>query len=103
MITSLTEEALGEASNDTLELSLEVLAESALLVDGGEQLRLISLEVSDEVGLPAEDLADRNAVEETADTGKDQRNHLVDSHRGVLLLLEKLGQLIWVSDTCFSG
>lgn len=94
MITSLTEEALGEASNDTLELGLEVLAESTLLVDGGEQLSLVGLEVSEEVRLPGEDLADRNVVEETADTGKDQRNHLVDGHGGVLLLLEKLGQLI---------
>lgn len=46
-----------------------------------------------EVGLPCENLVDRDAVKVTVDTSENKGNHLVDGHGRVLLLLEKLGQL----------
>jgi len=96
-VLSLTEEALGEVLDDILQSCLKILAESALLVDGGEELRLIRLEVGKEVRFPLQDLVDRNRVEETVDTGEDEGDHLVDGHGGVLLLLQELGQLqIWL-------
>lgn len=86
-------EALGERANDILELGLQVLAESTLLVNGGQQIWLARSQVGEEVSLPLEDLVDWDTVEMTVDTSVDQRNHLVDGHWGVLLLLEELGQL----------
>lgn len=50
--------------------------------------------MGEEVGLPLENLADGYGVEETVDTSVDQRNHLVDGHGGVLLLLEELGETL---------
>lgn len=90
---ALRGEALDEGQGDVLQPGLEVLAESALLVDGGEEVGLVGLEVVQEVGLPLEDPVDGDGVEETVDTGVDEGNHLVDSHGGVLLLLQELGEL----------
>lgn len=89
----LTEEALGEGLDNIPKLGLEVLGDGTLLVDGGHDLRLVGLEVGEEVSLPLEDLGDGDGVKETVDTGEDEGNHLVDGHGGVLLLLEELGQL----------
>jgi hypothetical protein len=50
--------------------------------------------VGKEVSLPLENLVDWYGVEETVDTRVDQRNHLVDGHRRVLLLLEELGETL---------
>lgn len=93
----LTKEALGEGHDDVLELGLKLLAEGTLLVDGGDQLGLVGLEVLDEVSLPLEDLGDGHGVEVAVDTGVDERNHLVDGERRVLLLLEELGQLQYIA------
>lgn len=90
---NLTQEALGEALDNLLQSCLKVLAEGTLLVNGSQQVRLVGLEVRQEVRLPLEDLADGDVVEETVDTGEDKGNHLVDSHGRVLLLLQELGQL----------
>ena len=89
----LTEEALGEGDDGVLEAGLKLLAESTLLVNGGGQLGLVGLEVADEVGLPLKDAVNGDVVEVAVDTGVDERNHLVDGHGGVLLLLQELGQL----------
>ena len=45
-----------------------------------------------ELRLPSENLGNWYLVKVTVDTGEDERNHLVDGHWGVLLLLEKLGK-----------
>lgn len=92
----LRDEALGEAGDGLLQLGLEILAQGTLLVNRGQQLRLVSPEVGQEVGLPLENLVDGHRVEDTVDTGVDEGNHLVDGHGRVLLLLEKLGQLYMV-------
>lgn len=86
-------ESLGEGGDDLLEAALKVLGELALLVDGGEEILLVGAEVSEEVGLPGEDLVNWDVIEVSVDTGEDEWNHLVDGHWGVLLLLEELGQL----------
>lgn len=91
--TGLTDKALGVGHDDILDLGLELLAESTIPIDLSEEVRLVGLEVLDEVRLPLENLVDGDAVEVTVDTGVDERNHLVDSHGRVLLLLQELGQL----------
>lgn len=93
LVIQLTQEALSEGADDILELGLKLLADGALLLDGGHNVRLVGLEVREEVSLPLQDLGDGHAVEVTVDTGEDKRNHLGDGHGGVLLLLEELGQL----------
>jgi hypothetical protein len=89
----LTEESLGEGSDDILQSGLEILAEGTLLVNGGNEVLLVGAEMGKEVSLPLKDLVDRNGIEVAVDTGVDEGNHLVNGHGGVLLLLEKLGQL----------
>lgn len=86
-------EALGEAGDGLLQSTLEVLAQSTLLVNGSQKIGLVALQVCKEVGFPLKNLVDWNAIEVTVDTSVDEWNHLVDSHWRVLLLLEKLGQL----------
>lgn len=86
-------EALGEAGDDVLQSRLEVLAQRTLLVNRGQQIALVGLQVRDEVGLPLQDLVDGDGVQVSVDTGVDEGNHFVDSHGGVLLLLEELSQL----------
>lgn len=89
----LTQEALDEGGDDFPQLILQLLAEGALLLDLGQELLLIGLEVGKEVSLPLQNLVDRNGVEVAVDASKDDGNHLVDGVRRVLLLLEELGQL----------
>ncbi len=89
----LTEEALGEGLDDFPQLSLKLLADGALPLDGAEELGLIGPEVGEEVRLPLENVGDGDVVEEAFDTSEDKRNHLVNSHGRILLLLEELGQL----------
>jgi hypothetical protein len=93
------QEALDEALANLLELGLEVLAERTLTLDLGKKVGLVRLEVSEEVGLPLQDLVDGNVVEHTVDTGVDQGNHLVDGHGGVLLLLEELSQTLTTGES----
>lgn len=100
---NLTQEALDEGLGNVLELGLELLAESTLLLNGGEELRLVGSEVGKEVSLPLENLADGDGVEETVDTGVDEGNHLVDGHGGVLLLLEELGQTLTTVESLLGG
>ena len=99
----LYREALGEACGNLLQLGLEVLAESTFPLDGVEQVSLVRPEVGNEVGLPCQDLVDGDVVEKTVDTSVDQRNHLVDSHRAVLLLLEELGQTLTTAEGLLGG
>lgn len=49
--------------------------------------------MGNEISLPCENLVNGDGIEVTVDTGVDERNHLVDGHRRVLLLLEEFGQL----------
>lgn len=56
-----------------------------------------------EVSLPLEDLVHRHVVEDTVDTRVDQRNHLVDGHGGVLLLLEELSQTLTTVEGLLGG
>ncbi|CAG1979043.1 unnamed protein product [Fusarium graminearum] len=88
-----TQETLDKRLDNILELSLSVLGDGALLVNGREKLGLVGLEVSKEVRLPLKNLVDRDGVEVTVDTSEDKRDHLGNSHGAVLLLLEKLGKL----------
>lgn len=96
-------ERLVEVHNDFTELSLEFLADLALLVDGLKDLGLVALDTGKEVRLPSEDLVDGDTVEVTVDTGKDERNHLRHSHGRVLLLLEELGQTLTTSEGLLGG
>lgn len=59
--------------------------------------------MSEEVSLPLEDLADGNVVDDTVDTGVDERNHLVDSHGLVLLLLEELSETLTTVEGLLGG
>ena len=93
VVYHLSKEALDEGLGDVPQLSLSLLADGTLLLNGGEQVSLVGLEVSKVVGLPLQNLVDGERVEVTVDTGEDKRNHLVDSHGAVLLLLQELGQL----------
>lgn len=99
----LCAEALVEGVEDITELSLKLLADLALLLDGGQDLGLAALEVSKEVSLPGEDLGDGDVVKETVDTSEDERNHLADTHRAVLLLLEKLSQTLTTVEGLLGG
>jgi hypothetical protein len=85
---------LGEARGNLPKFRLKVLAERTFPVNGLEHSGLVRSKVGQEVGLPLENLVDGDVVEETVDTSKDQRNHLVDGHRRVLLLLEELGKTL---------
>lgn len=100
---NLTQEALGEGGGDVAQLGLSLLAESTLLLDGGEDLRLVGLEVSQEVGLPGQDLGNGDVVEETVDTSEDQGNHLVDGVGAVLLLLQELSQTLTTVEGLLGG
>ena len=62
-----------------------------------------ALEVSKEVRLPGENLGDGDGVEKTVNTGEDQRDHVRDSHGGVLLLLEELGQTLTTGKSLLGG
>jgi hypothetical protein len=89
----LTQEALGESGDSILQSRLQILAQRSLLVNRGQQIRLVGLQVCDEVGFPLEDLVDGDTVEVAVNTGIDEGNHFIDGHRRVLLLLQELGQL----------
>lgn len=56
-----------------------------------------------EVRLPLEDLGDGDVVEVTVDTSEDERNHLVDSHGLVLLLLEELSETLTTVEGLLGG
>jgi hypothetical protein len=59
--------------------------------------------VGKEVGLPLENLGNRNGVEDTVNTSVDQGNHLVDGHGRVLLLLEELGKTLTTGKSLLGG
>ena len=92
--THLRSEALREAADDIPQSLLKILAQCTLLVNSGKQIRLVALQVGKEVLLPLGDLADWDLIQVTVDTSEDKRNHLVDSHWRVLLLLEELGKTL---------
>lgn len=64
---------------------------------------MVALEVSKDVGLPLEDLADGDLVKETVDTGEDKGNHVGNGHGGVLLLLEQLSETLTTSKGLLGG
>lgn len=103
VLAHLCVEGLVEVANDILELLLELLADNTLLLDGLRDVRVVGLEVGTKLSLPLEDLGDRDVVEETVDTSKDEGNHLGNSHGGVLLLLEELGQTLTTSKGLAGG
>ena len=96
-------EVLGEAGDDVLKLGLKVLGKGALLVEGVEEGLLVGAEVREEVRLPLEDLGNGDVVEVTVDTSEDERNHLVDGHGLVLLLLEELGETLTTVEGLLGG
>lgn len=102
-VAHLCVEGLVEGGDDLLELSLELLGDLALLLDGLLDLGVVALEVSKEVRLPLEDLGDGDAVKETVDTSEDQGNHVGNSHGGVLLLLEELGETLTTVEGLLGG
>lgn len=59
--------------------------------------------MSQEVSLPLQDLVNGDLVKETVDTGENERNHLVDSHGGVLLLLQQLSQPLTTRKSLLGG
>jgi len=102
-LAHLCAEGLVEVGDDVLELLLQLLAELTLLVNGREDISVVGLDVGQEVLLPLQDLVDRDAVKETVDTGEDHRDHLVDGHGRVLLLLQQLGQTLTTSKSLLGG
>jgi hypothetical protein len=84
-------------------LGLKVLADLALLLNGLLDLRVVALDVSKEVRLPLEDLGDGDRVEVAVDTSEDQRNHVGDGHRRVLLLLKKFGETLTTGEGLLGG
>jgi hypothetical protein len=96
-------EVLGEVGDKVLELGLELLRKGALLGEGVEEALLVGAEVVEEVRLPLEDLGDGNVVEVTVDTSEDERNHLVDGHGRVLLLLEELSETLTTVEGLLGG
>jgi hypothetical protein len=97
------QEALGEVSDEGLELGLKLLGKSALSGEGVEEFGLVGAEVRKEVRLPGEDLVDGDVVEVTVDTSEDERNHLVDGHGRVLLLLEELSETLTTVEGLLGG
>jgi hypothetical protein len=97
------QEALGEVSDKGLELGLKLLGKSALSGEGVEEFGLVGAEVRKEVRLPGEDLVDGDVVEVTVDTSEDERNHLVDGHGRVLLLLEELSETLTTVEGLLGG
>jgi hypothetical protein len=97
------QEALGEVSDKGLELGLKLLGKSALGGEGVEEVGLVGAEVRKEVRLPGEDLVDGDVVEVTVDTSEDERNHLVDGHGRVLLLLEELSETLTTVEGLLGG
>jgi hypothetical protein len=94
---------LGEACDHISQLGLQILAERTFPVNLGKEVGLVRAEVGKEVRLPCEDLVDGNVVEDTVDTGEDQRNHLVDGHGRVLLLLQELSQTLTTVEGLLGG
>ena len=92
-----------EVSDGLLEGGLGLLGDLALLLDGSLDLGVGALEVSKEVRLPGEDLVDGDGVEETVNTGEDERNHVGNGHGGVLLLLEELSQTLTTGKGLLGG
>lgn len=102
-IFSLRQEALVESANDLSQLSISLLANLALLLNNLENTRTAGLQVSQEVSLPLQDLVNGDLVKETVNTGENERNHLVDSHGGVLLLLQQLSQSLTTRKSLLGG
>jgi len=96
-------EVLGELGDDVLDLGLKLLAEGTLGLELLEEAGLVGAEVREEVRLPLENLGDGNVVEVTVDTSEDERNHLVDGHGLVLLLLEELGETLTTVEGLLGG
>ena len=94
LLLSRLREVLGEVHNSVLQLVLQILAQSTLLVDLRHEILLVVTEMCKEVLLPSCDLVHRDAVEMSVDTGEDERHHLADSHGVILLLLEQLGETL---------
>lgn len=99
----LRREALGEVGDGLLELLLQVLLELARLLDLVQDALLVGAHVVDQVGLPRQDLVDRDVVQDTVDTGVDERHHLGDGHGRVLLLLEQLGETLATVERLLGG
>lgn len=77
--------------DDRLDLGLEVLGHDTLGNLGEERL-LLGLEVLLEVSVPLDDVLDGDRVEETVDTGVDERDHDLSRDGLVLALLEELSE-----------
>lgn len=77
--------------DDRLDLGLEVLGHDTLGNLGEERL-LLGLEVLLEVSVPLDDVLDGDRVEETVDTGVDERDHDFSRDGLVLALLEELSE-----------
>jgi len=102
-LAHLCVESLVEGDDGLLQLSLRLLADLALLLDGLLDLGVAALQVSEEVGLPGKDLGNGDGVKKTVDTGEDEGNHVGDGHGGVLLLLEQLGQTLTTGKSLLGG
>lgn len=99
----LRQEALVEVADDSVELLFQFLGQLSLPLDSLESLILVRLEVSQQISLPLENLVDGDSIKETVDTSEDEWNHLLDSHRVILLLLQELGQTLTTSKSLLSG
>jgi len=76
-----------------LTLGLELLGHHSL-GDLGEQVLLVGLQVSLELLVPLDDPLDGDLVQETLDTGHDERNLDLGGDGRVLTLLQELGKTL---------
>jgi hypothetical protein len=77
---------------DLTELGIELLGENTLGADLLENFRVVSLDVSDKVLFPVNNLGNGELVKETVDTSKDNRNLSLNGERSILGLLEELSK-----------
>ena len=100
---SLSSKALGKRLHNILQFGIYFLGDLALLIDRCKQVGLVVPQVRQEVCLPLKNLSHGDIVEMTVDTCVDKRNHLIDGHWLILLLLEQLGQTLTTVECLLRG
>jgi len=85
-----SDEVVGELSASLVELGLEGIRNSSLLLELLEDVRVSSLDVLDPGALEGPDLVELDLVQESTNTGVDDDHLLLHGHGGVLGLLEQL-------------
>ena len=99
----LSRKALSKRLHNILQFRIYFLGDLSLLVDRCKEIGLVVPQVRQEVCLPLKNLSHGHIVEMPIDTCVDKRNHLIDGHWLVLLLLEQLGQTLTTIECLLRG